>query len=182
VNANSQATGHAALPPALAAARTALRDGRIGLPWNVQADLVVPDPAPSLDDLGLRLVDQVHALVGLPVQRVFATPPTSHAWVLCLDHTRGLTSTLAVGFVGVDVATLHRFRVSGSHGTLLVDATGPGVQVHTGGSISRTWAGAGTHSMDGVRTDAGAAQRVVDAAHRSAVSGSTEPIVIEHED
>ena len=181
-------------PPPLVAGRSALRAGRIGLPWNVQADMFVTDTPraldkaaldkaaldkAALDHLGVLLVDQVCALVGLPVQRVFATPPTPHGWVLCLDHSHGLTSTLAFGF---GASILHRFRVSGSHGTLLVDATGPGIRVHTGDTVIHHWTDTGDQTTGDqnrdAETDLAAAQGVVDAAHRSASVGTPIPLAL----
>ncbi len=179
---------------ALAAARSALRAGRVGLPWNVQADLFVAGGSTALDPLGLMLVHEVRTLVGLDVEEVFAYPASDRAWVLCLRHARRLTSTLAFGWTpdlpagrrdtagtatAGAAADVHRFRVSGSHGTLLVDGTAPGVRVHSTAAPRRTWVALAPPSPaldepDGA--DRATAQAVLDAAHRSSRDGVPVPV------
>ncbi|MGI5238325.1 Gfo/Idh/MocA family protein [Dactylosporangium sp. CA-139066] len=183
---------HQRLGGALRSARAAVRAGRIGLPWNVQCDFVVAggDPAPAeLLNLGIYPIDIVCDLLGLGVTRVQATGGPLDT--LLLDHEHGVTSTIVCGRIPAlrDVPpgglALHRYRISGSHGVLVVDATRPALQVRTADGSSAAWTGPGTVDalLDvlaaGVRTgraelgplDAVRAQRVVEAARQSMTSG-----------
>jgi predicted dehydrogenase len=98
--------------PMITAAARAVRTGRVGLPWNVQADCLGADADP---------IGVIDALVGLEVMRVHAVDARG-VTLLSLDHEKGLTSTITVGDVVGD--PVHRYRISGTHGTLLIDATG----------------------------------------------------------
>lgn len=181
------------------AARAALAAGRIGLPWNVQADFLVtggpPCPLGELTNLGLYPVDVIRSLVRLPVERVYATVGSAFGGkedlaVLCLDHARGLTSTITVGRTP-DLAgrrgLLHRYRISGSHGLLLADAARPAAVVHSARGRSENWLGADTvtamldelarairagRPTDLGPADARAAVAVVLAAQQSAARGT----------
>jgi predicted dehydrogenase len=198
---------HLRLGGALQATRAAVRGGRIGLPWNVQADFLVAggDPAPTgeLVNLALYPIDIVRSLLGVEVRRVHALAG-SH-WhrspqdlvTLLLDHEHGVTSTIVCGrMAGLrDVppagVVVHRYRVSGSHGMLATDATKPAVRVHSANRHETTWAGPDTVQalLDvvhaGVMTghaelgpdDAVHVQRVVQAAARSLRTG--RPVDIE---
>ena len=130
---------HHRFHPMIVAGAGALRGGRVGLPWNVQVDFVVAGGNPCPDELlnfGCYPVDAVAALTGLPVHRVHATG-AGELTVLALDHEHGLTSTIVVGRTapraGTEAGRLahHRYRVSGSHGVLVLDATKPSVTVTT---------------------------------------------------
>jgi predicted dehydrogenase len=186
---------HQRLGGALRAARAALRAGRVGLPWNVQCDFLVAggDPAPTgeLVNLGLYPVDVVHALLGLDVIRMHAVGDRNLVTLL-LDHERGVTSTIVCGRTAPlgDVPpaglAVHRYRISGSHGVLAVDATKPALRVR--GATGAVWAWTGPDTVDalldvlaaGVRTgraeltaaDAVYTQRVVEAAQRSLATGT----------
>ena len=153
-------------------ARTALAAGRIGLPWNVQADFLVSggDPVPEGELLNLALypVDVVQSLIAQPVRRVHAiggshwssdgpttdgagrTEPPEDLVVLALDHAHGVTSTIVVGRRstpdGRPGPTLHRYRISGSHGLMLVDTEKPAAVIENGLGVRRTWAGTDTVS------------------------------------
>ncbi|HTJ39450.1 MAG TPA: Gfo/Idh/MocA family oxidoreductase [Dactylosporangium sp.] len=202
---------HQRLGGALRSAKAAIRAGRVGLPWNVQCDFIVAggDPAPSgleLLNLGLYPIDIVCDLLGLAVTRVQATGrpvrPDAHSQgrprpgagpldTLLLEHEHGVTSTIVCGRVPAlrDVPpgglALHRYRISGSHGVLVVDATRPALQVRTADRAGPAWTGPGTVDalLDvlaaGVRTgraelgprDAARAQRVVEAARQSMTEG-----------
>lgn len=138
---------HHRFHPMIAAAATALRGGRVGLPWNVQADFVVAGGHPCDDELlnfGGYPVDAVGALTGLAVHRVHATA-AGDLTLLALDHEHGLTSTIVVGRTratsDVPAGRLahHRYRVSGSHGVLVLDATKPAVTVATAAGVDRRW-------------------------------------------
>lgn len=133
--------------PMVAAGVTALRNGTVGLPWNIQADFVVAGGHPCPDELlnfGGYPVDVVAALTNLPVRRVHATA-AGPLTVLALDHQHGMTSTIVVGRTapraGVREGRLahHRYRVSGSHGVLVLDATKPAVTVSTTSGLDRQW-------------------------------------------
>jgi predicted dehydrogenase len=193
---------HQRLQPALRSAAAAVKGGRLGLPWNVQVDFLVAggDPAPSgeLVNFALYPIDVVRSILGLPIRRVHAITRTY--WhdgaddfaVLLLDHDHGVTSTITCGRLGVlaDVPpgglAVHRYRVSGSHGVLLVDALKPRLVAHNSERRSNRWSGPSTVDSllqvlhDGIRSgrpalnadDAVHAQRVVEAAARSAASGT----------
>jgi predicted dehydrogenase len=186
---------HIRLGGALRSARAAVRAGRVGLPWNVQADFLVaggdPSPLGELVNLALYPVDAVCAILGLDVTRVYATGSPA-LMTLMLDHPHGVTSTVVCGRTGGlhglapgGLAT-HRYRVSGSHGVLTVDATKPALRVRTAGRASASWTGPGTVDalLDvlaaGIRTgrpeigvaDAVRTSRVIEAAQRSIDTGA----------
>ncbi len=139
---------HHRFHPMIAAGASALRSGKVGLPWNVQADFLVaggtPCPGQELLNFGGYPVDVVAALTGLPVHRVYAAP-AGDLTLLAMDHEQGLTSTIVVGrttgLAGVDAGRVaeHRYRVSGSHGVLVLDATKPAVTVTTATRQDRQW-------------------------------------------
>lgn len=113
---------HLRFQPAIAAARTAVAAGKVGLPWNLQADLISADTAARPASLAVHAIDTARALLGLPVRTV-RTHDAGSVLLLRLTHDHGVTSTLAVGHApGADT---HRYRVSGSHGMLDVDARKP---------------------------------------------------------
>lgn len=199
---------HQRFQPMLLAAASALAAGRVGLPWNIQADFLVaggrPCPDGELVNFGLYPVDVLLALTGLPVRRVYALahpaarPPHAHDLVmLSLDHDSGLTSTVVVGRTGPEVGVapgqvaVHRYRVSGSHGTALIDATRPAVTVRTATTAAGFSVDPGTvrRLLDNWRTtildrrpsavsvaEALAVAEVLDAARRSLASGLPEVV------
>ena len=172
----------------------AVRSGRVGLPWNVQCDFLVAggDPAPTgeLVNFGLYPVDVLRALLGLEVRRVHATGSPDLVTLL-LDHEHGVTSTVVCGRVPAlrDLPpgglAVHRYRISGSHGVLAVDALKPALRVRTTNTNGPVWTGPDTVDalLDvlaaGIATgraalgpgDAVAAQRVIEAAQRSLETG-----------
>ncbi|PZF85860.1 hypothetical protein [Jiangella anatolica] len=113
---------HVRFQPAVRAARAAVAAGRVGLPWNVQGDLISSDTAAKPASLAVHAIDTVRALTGLPVRTVRRTDAGS-VLLLLLTHDHGVTSTLAVGHA--PGAATHRYRISGSHGMLDVDASKP---------------------------------------------------------
>ena len=192
---------HQRFGPAIRSARTAVAAGRVGLPWNVQADFLVAggDPCPlgELANLGPHPVDVVLALTGRPVRRVHARAAGDGLTLLLLDHDHGLTSTIAVGRMsgtaGVRPGGLavHRYRISGSNGVMDVDATKPGATVRTATGVRGAWTGPDTvarmltelhGAVTGGRAaelgpaDALAAIRVVEAARRSLETGRPVPL------
>lgn len=126
---------------ALLSAASAIAAGRIGLPWNVQADLFVAGVGPVSDE---PLIANVRELIGLPVVRTTTVDGRDGVTVRCVDFERNLTATLASGPLPAateppGTAVVHRYRISGSHGFLLVDATRPGIDVHTRHGATRRW-------------------------------------------
>ncbi|WP_329255167.1 Gfo/Idh/MocA family oxidoreductase [Actinoallomurus sp. NBC_01490] len=195
---------HQRFAPALRSARTALASGRVGLPWNVQADFLVAggDPCPlgELTNFGVYPVDVVLALTGLPVRRVHARAGDG-VTLLLLDHDRALTSAIAVGRITgtADVRpgglAVHRYRISGSNGVMNVDATKPGATLRTATGVRTAWTGPDTvarmltelhAAITGGRpaevgpADALAAIRVVEAARRSLETGRPVSLSPEH--
>lgn len=191
---------HIRLGGALRSTRAAVRAGRVGLPWNVQADFLVAggDPAPigELANLALYPVDAVCSILGLDVTRVWATGGDALV-TLMLDHPNGVTSTVVCGRTapvhGIAPAGLatHRYRISGSHGVLTVDATRPALRVRTAAAQATAWTGPGTVDAllgvlaNGVRTgrpelgvaDAVRVHRIIEAARRSIDTGA--PVDVE---
>ncbi|MFF5257797.1 Gfo/Idh/MocA family protein [Actinomadura viridis] len=186
---------------AVQAARAALAAGRIGLPWNVQADFLVDggDPCPQgeLVNFGLYPVDVVLALTGQAVERVHALPgrDPARSTLLLLDHEHGLTSTITVGRLhgtaGAPGMALHRYRISGSGGVMDVDAARPGAAVRTASGTRSVWHGPSTvtRMLTALHTaivtgrppeagpgDALAALRVTGAAARSLTLGTPVPL------
>ncbi|MFI6393539.1 Gfo/Idh/MocA family protein [Nonomuraea sp. NPDC050540] len=214
---------HQRFQPAVRVAREAIAAGKVGLPWNVQADFLVAGggsvwPLGELLNFAPYATDAIHAMTALPVTAVYATggPRFQNApaqdgrfqdgpsqdgpedlVTLCLTHERGMTSTVVAGrtpaMPGASGLSLHRYRVAGSHGTLLADANRPAARVlTTTGTPRGTWAGPST--VDRMLTelhtavvtgrpaelgpaDAVAALRVVEAARRSMASGQVEEVL-----
>ncbi len=192
---------HQRLHGILRSAQAAVRSGRVGLPWNVQADFLVAggDPAPTgeLVNLALYPIDVVHGMLGLEVRRVYAR--SGQYWhggsgdfvALLLDHDHGVTSTIACGRtdpvqdIRPAALAVHRYRISGSHGVLLSDATKPALSVRSTNRHDVAWTGPDTVDalLDVLATavstgaaelsaaDAVHVQRVVEAAQQSLDSG-----------
>jgi predicted dehydrogenase len=187
---------HLRLGGAVNGARAAVRGGRVGLPWNVQADFLAAggDPAPTgeLVNLALYPLDVLNTLLGLPVLRVHAVGGPSLVTLL-LDHEHGVTSTVLCGRIAAlpPGIAVHRYRISGTHGVLALDALKPALDVVSSSGTARRWTGGSTVDklLDvlaaGVRTgraaigpaDAVATQRVVEAARQSL--GSGRPVALE---
>lgn len=150
---------HQRFHPMLKSAGEAIAAGRVGLPWNVQADFIVAGgiavEAGELLNFAVYPIDAVLALIEQPVHRVYAR--VGKYWhggddftLLMLDHTHGVTSTIAVGRQR-DLAdrlqgelAIHRYRISGSQGVLDVDVLRPGVAVRTADSVRQRLAGSET--------------------------------------
>lgn len=195
---------HLRLGGALRSVRAAVRSGRVGLPWNLQADFLVAggDPAPTGELLNLALypIDIALAILAVPVRRVYARAgrhwhgassldpaardgDSPHDLVtLLLDHERGVTSTIVCGRmrglrdVPASGVALHRYRISGSHGVLTADATKPALRVHTATANTRTWAGPSTVDslLDVVRTGVRTGRAELGPADALAVARVTE--------
>lgn len=142
---NSSATLMPALDhrfhPAVLGPHSAVRSGRIGLPWNVQVDWLVSGTGDS-DELFRDVVDALQVITACPVRRVNlrATQVGETSILVALfDHDHGLTSTATVGFLGEGATPLMRYRVSGSHGVVMSDGqthslsvSAPGLQRRIG--------------------------------------------------
>jgi predicted dehydrogenase len=142
---------HHRLHPAIRAAGAAVAAGRIGLPWNVQADFLVAggDPCPlgELANFGVYAVDAVQAITALPVTEVYALDSGDGPAVLFLRHERGMTSTITVGRVQAipdEPMAVHRYRLSGSHGVLFVDAARAPSILRSAAGRRSTWFAPGT--------------------------------------
>jgi len=200
---------HQRLNPVLRAAAAAVGAGRVGLPWDIQADFVVAggDPAPTgeLFNLGLYPLDVVRSVIGLDAHRVHAIPIRSgrtsddladDGATLMVDYDNGVTATIVVmraprvGDLAPGGVLRHRYRISGSHGVLAVDALRLGLQVRTASRNDRGWTGQNTTAalIDSFHraarggtcapgiADAVHVHRVLDAAQRSTRSGRPELI------
>lgn len=151
-------------------------------------------PQGELTNFAVYPLDVVLSMTGLPVHRVHALTGvhwSRHAEVmsvdsaafpsraegkdsdndlalLLLDHAHGLTSTIVVGrrsAIGPS-STTHSYRVSGSHGVLMVDAAKPAALVENFSGNQRRW--------DGSHEDTVAA--LVDELYTAVRSGrSTQP-------
>jgi predicted dehydrogenase len=186
---------HLRFAPAIRSAKAAVAGGRVGLPWNIQADFLVSggDPCPlgELTNFGVYPLDIVQALTGQAVRHVHARSGRGLT-ILLLDHDHGLTSTVSVGRIqetaGVrpGALALHRYRISGSNGVMNVDATKPAATVRTASGVRASWTGpdtvtrmltelhaaiAGGRRAEVGPADALAAVRVVEAAQRSLATG-----------
>ncbi|RIQ37369.1 Gfo/Idh/MocA family protein [Jiangella rhizosphaerae] len=204
---------HQRFHPMIAAARGAVAGGKVGLPWNVQADFLVaggtPSPAGELANFAVYPLDVVLALTGLRARRVFARLGTH--WsdgdaddfaLLLLTHENGLTSTISVGRTRSLADTrpaglaVHRYRVSGSHGVLDIDASRPAVVLRRAEASSQVWHGPGTvdRLLDELHAavtagrpsspsaaDAVHIAEIVDAARASAASGHPVDLSTEKE-
>lgn len=139
---------HHRFNPSIRSAQAAIAGGRIGLPWSVHADFLMnggdPVPEGELLNFGVYPIDVAHSLVGQEVRRVQAySAPDGSTSTLLLDHAHGVLSTITVGRVRSS-RPVHRYRISGSHGMLMVDATRPALQVDTATGVAPAWTGADT--------------------------------------
>lgn len=154
-----------------------LAAGKVGLPWNVQADFLVAGgqlaTSGELDNFALYPLDVIRALLGLDAVRVHALAgrhwheppagvpldaapqdgacrPAEDLATLLVDYRNGVTATITVGRTAElhdlrpGAMLRHRYRVSGSHGTLVADATRPGLAVRSRTEARTAWTGAGT--------------------------------------
>lgn len=202
---------HLRLHPMVVPLVGALRAGRVGLPWSVQADFVVAGGArvekDELANLGVYPVDLVQAMLGLAPRRVFASRAargsSGEAFVLMVDHDNGVTSTMLVArteaLAGeiVSAPVVHRYRVAGALGTLSADLTGPSVSVVSSSGRTRTWVDGSTVDacvgdfVTAARTgrapacgtaDALVSAAVLDAARASLDTGQPCPVLLPMEE
>lgn len=146
--------------PALRTAQAAIAKGRVGLPWNVQADFLVaggvPVPDGELLNFAVYPVDVLRFMLRLDALRVQAYG--GRYWhdgaddfaTLLIDYPHGVTATITVGRAGElrDVrpggVVRDRYRISGSQGTFVTDALRPALDVHTGATRRASWVGGNT--------------------------------------
>lgn len=199
---------HQRFQPMLLAAAPELANGRVGLPWNVHVDFLVAGgdrcPDGELLNFGVYPLDVLLALTGQPVHRVYARAVAGESLVmLALDHANGLTSTIVAGRTGSRLGVpagglaLHRYRVSGSHGTAWIDATKPAVTVTTSSTVEQYTVDPGTVArlLDDFRgaiaddrpatvsiVEALWVAGILDAARRSLTSGRPEDVTAQQTD
>lgn len=153
---------HYRFHPALRAARTAVAEGTIGLPWGLQGEFIVAAgsavwPLGELANFGLYPVDAIRAITALEVRTVYATRGTffhdgegaarEDLAVLALTLEHGVIATTTVGrgpTAGrvTGSAGDRRLRIMGSHGTLVVDASKPALTVSHAGRAEQRYYGA----------------------------------------
>ncbi len=172
-----------------------VRSGELGLPHALHGELFVPfgDGPTAEGDLwhvGVLALDAIGAVLGPPTGDVHAvrTPsgdPATEAWTLTVRWHPGVVVTLLVsrGQPGV-AGMLHRYRLMGSEGQVLVDLAAPSFSVVGDGPPvgygpglvqleleTLAQGGAGTTVSDLVSLS-----RLIDAAERSAADGRVHPI------
>jgi predicted dehydrogenase len=145
------ASHHPRFHPAITTASGRVRSGALGLLHAVHGELLVaggdqPHVRGELRNLAVYCLDVVQSLVGELRGRahVIAAPSgpdgAGEAYTISLRLEPDVAVTLMVGRAGrsamaTDRATLHRYRILGSHGQLLVDLDSPAFDVVGGGRI-----------------------------------------------
>lgn len=138
---------HYRFSPAVRSARAALMDGSIGLPWAIQSEFIVAGgtgawPLGELANFGLYPIDAIRSILGLEVESVYAStgsffygdgPDDFSVLTLTMEH--GVVATTSVGRAPTrqhpnGYSGDRRLRVMGSHGTVIVDAAKPALQVY----------------------------------------------------
>jgi myo-inositol 2-dehydrogenase / D-chiro-inositol 1-dehydrogenase len=140
---------HYRFHPAMRSARAAVAGGSIGLPWAAHAEFVIAAgtaawPLGELLNFGLYSIDALRAVLGLDVCSVYASVGSffygdgaDDFSVLALNMQHGVLATTSVGRAPT---TGHpngyggdrRLRVMGSHGSIVIDAGAPSLQVYGG--------------------------------------------------
>ncbi|GAB2545299.1 Gfo/Idh/MocA family protein [Brachybacterium huguangmaarense] len=191
---------HFRFHPMFAPTAASIARGAVGLPFSVQADLViaggVSQGREDLVNLGVHVVDLVRALLRGAEARAVSCHATDIGVVLSTGHANDVMSTIVLArthdLAGVapSAAVMHRYRVSGSHGTETVDLTKPGLRSLTstgdyqrwidGSSVDRLlsdWVAAVSAGRPGAVSllDALAVARILDAACRSLTEGRPVP-------
>lgn len=186
---------HSRFHPGVTALAGIVRSGEVGLPHAVHGELLAPfgDGPTAEGDLwhvGVLALDAVAAVLGPPsgdvhAARTVSGDPATEAWALTVRWHPGVVVTLLVsrGQQGVG-GMLHRYRLLGSEGQLLVDLAAPAFTVVGEGALvgygpgpvqleleSLARGGAGT-----TMTDLAAVSRLIDAAERSAADGRAHPL------
>ena len=184
---------HSRFHPGMVALAAIVRTGELGLPHALHGELLVPfgDGPTAEGDLrhvGVLALDAVAAVLGPPSGDVHAVrtatgDPETETWTLAVRWHPGVVVTLLVsrGQPGVG-GMLHRYRLMGSEGQVLVDLAAPalalvgeGTPVGYGPSpvqleLETLARGLGGTTM----ADLAAVSRLIDAAERSAASGQVQ--------
>jgi predicted dehydrogenase len=185
-----RAAYHSRFHPGVVSLAGIVRSGELGLPHALHGELLVPfgDGPTAEGDLwhvGVLALDAVAAVLGPPAGDVHAvrTPsgdPATETWTLTVRWHPGVVVTLLVsrGQPGV-AAMLHRYRLMGSEGQVLVDLAAPSFTVVGDGTPvlygpglvqleleTLAQGGAGTTVSDLMSLS-----RLIVAAERSAVDG-----------
>jgi predicted dehydrogenase len=138
---------HYRFAPAVRSARTAVVDGSIGLPWGAHAEFIIAGgtaawPLGELANFGLYPIDALRAILGLDVESVYATSGSffydgdaDDFSVLAMTLQHGVVATVSVGRAPTQdhpngYGGDRRFRLMGSHGTVVVDAAKPALEVY----------------------------------------------------
>ncbi len=193
--AGVRAAYHSRFHPGVTSLAGIVRSGELGLPHALHGELLVPfgDGPTAEGDLrhvGVLALDVVAAVLGPPSGEVHAVrtrsgEPATEAWTLTVRWHPGVVVTLLVsrGQPGVG-GMVHRYRVMGSEGQVLVDLAAPGLTVV--GEATPVAYGPGpvqleleTLAQGGPGTTVAvlaALSRLVDAAERSAADGRAHPV------
>ncbi|MEP6631192.1 MAG: hypothetical protein ABJA89_12015 [Lapillicoccus sp.] len=186
---------HSRFHPGIVTLTGIVRSGELGLPHALHGELVVPfgdgpTPEGDLRHVGILALDAVAAVLGPPGGDVHAVrtasgDPATEAWTLTVRWHPGVVVTLLVsrGQPG-GTAMLHRYRLMGSEGQILVDLAAPAVRVL--GEAALVGYGPGPVQLEletlarggsgTSMTDLAALSRLVDAAEWSAGDGRVHPL------
>ncbi len=186
---------HSRFHPGVVSLAAIVRSGELGLPHALHGELLVPfgdgpTPEGDLRHVGVLALDAVAAVLGPPSGDVHAVrtatgEPATEAWTLTVRWHPGVVVTLLVsrGQPGVG-GMLHRYRLLGSEGQVLVDLASPALTLVGEGTpvgygpgpvqleLETLARGGGGTTM----ADLASVGRLIDAAERSAASGQVEPL------
>ena len=186
---------HSRFHPGVVSLAAIVRSGELGLPHALHGELLVPfgDGPTAEGDLrhvGVLALDAVAAVLGPPSGDVHAVrtatgDPATEAWTLTMRWHPGVVVTLLVsrGQPGVG-GMLHRYRLMGSEGQVLVDLASPALTLVGEGTpvgygpgpvqleLETLARGGGGTTMANLAS----VSRLIDAAERSAASGQVQPL------
>ena len=186
---------HSRFHPGVVALAASVRSGELGLPHALHGELLVPfGDGPTgegdLRHIGVLALDAVAAVLGPPSGDVHAVrtatgDPETEAWTLTVRWHPGVVVTLLVsrGQPGVG-GMLHRYRLMGSEGQVLVDLAAPALTlvgerapIGYGPSPVQLELESLARGMRGTTMgDLAAVSRLIDAAEGSATSGQVQPL------
>jgi predicted dehydrogenase len=196
---------HPRLHPAVQAARSRVTSGELGLVHAIHGELLSgpadgDHPSGELRNLAVYALDVVQSMFGGPMRgtghitSLPATQDCGEAHTVALRLHPDVVVTLLVGRAGPPPPTsashrtsehhiLHRYRVLGSHGQLLVDLDAPGLDIL--GGQRRSFGPTSVQLLVEAALDAspapdlvGAARLagIIDALERSRVTGQPVPV------
>lgn len=193
--ARVRAAYHSRFHPGVTSLAGIVGSGELGLPHALHGELLVPfgDGPTAEGDLrhvGVLALDVVAAVLGPPDGDVHAVrtrsgDPATEAWTLTVRWHPGVVVTLLVSRSQPGVAAMvHRYRLMGSEGQVLVDLAAPMLTVV--GDPAPVAYGPGPVQVEletllaGGRgttvADLAALSRLVDAAEASAADGRPHPL------